>query len=290
MSNMLTSFWASHSFCSSVISSMGFGIGSSTWPVMGLMLEQKDMCTLLMHTHYCIVSSWHQINNNHSQGFCSFVFLCVRVFIFRVLSLSSPSCKKSSSHQESRCVSISCVLQQVVYYKTPQIHMVAKLRINVFCGMMSRAVVKMCLNAAHRFLCRGQRETLQPSASHPCRRVSLGEPTCSWWWCRSLAWSSHLSVGEVPGYAEIIGKAKVINICLGSCWERILFSRECARQMHQNHLWSNLLVSSVPELWYICGSPCGIWILQSEGWAPESNPLCSWSPAWSDTNHRHFTS
>lgn len=41
LSNMLTSFWASYSFCSSVISSMGLGMGSSTWPVIGLMLTQK---------------------------------------------------------------------------------------------------------------------------------------------------------------------------------------------------------------------------------------------------------
>lgn len=42
LSNMLTSSWASYSFCSSVISSMGLGMGSSTWPVMGLMLRQKE--------------------------------------------------------------------------------------------------------------------------------------------------------------------------------------------------------------------------------------------------------
>lgn len=42
LSNMLTSSRASYSFCSSVISSMGLGMGSSTWPVMGLMLRQRQ--------------------------------------------------------------------------------------------------------------------------------------------------------------------------------------------------------------------------------------------------------
>lgn len=39
---MLTSFWASYSFCSSVISSMGLVTSSSTWPVMGLMLSAEE--------------------------------------------------------------------------------------------------------------------------------------------------------------------------------------------------------------------------------------------------------
>ena len=61
-------------------------------------------------------------------------------------------------------------------------------------------------------------------------------------------------------------------------------------QVLHYHLHLNLFAATVPELWCICGSPCGVWILQSKGWAPESNPLCSLSPAWSDTNHRNFTS
>lgn len=40
LSIIVTSFSASYSFCASVISSIGFGIGSSTWPVMGLILKQ----------------------------------------------------------------------------------------------------------------------------------------------------------------------------------------------------------------------------------------------------------
>lgn len=61
----------------------------------------------------------------HAQGLCRFVFLCVRVLVFGVLSLSSPSGEKSSSHQQACSISIPCVLQQVVYCKmTPQIHKV----------------------------------------------------------------------------------------------------------------------------------------------------------------------
>ena len=41
-SNMMTIFWASYSFCSSVISSMGLGMGSSTCPVIGLILEETQ--------------------------------------------------------------------------------------------------------------------------------------------------------------------------------------------------------------------------------------------------------
>lgn len=44
---MLASFSASYSFCSFVISSMGFGMGSSTCPVMGLMLQQAGERALL---------------------------------------------------------------------------------------------------------------------------------------------------------------------------------------------------------------------------------------------------
>lgn len=51
------------------------------------------------------------------QRFRRFVLLRVGVFIFRVLSLSSPSCEKSTSHQEPRRISVSCVLQQVVNYR-----------------------------------------------------------------------------------------------------------------------------------------------------------------------------
>lgn len=49
--------------------------------------------------------------------FHRFVFLRVGVLVFRVLGLSSTSCQESSSHQESCCISVSCVLQQVVHYK-----------------------------------------------------------------------------------------------------------------------------------------------------------------------------
>lgn len=67
-------------------------------------------------------TSWHHIAE-HLQGLCRFIFLCVWVFILGVLSLSSASCEKSSSHQQSCRVSISCVLQQVVHYETtPQTH------------------------------------------------------------------------------------------------------------------------------------------------------------------------
>lgn len=46
LSSMLTSFMASYSFCSSVISSMGFGIGSSKWPVIRLMLQKEKKVML----------------------------------------------------------------------------------------------------------------------------------------------------------------------------------------------------------------------------------------------------
>ncbi len=39
---ILTSLWASYSFCSSVISSIGFGIGCSMWPVIGLILKNTN--------------------------------------------------------------------------------------------------------------------------------------------------------------------------------------------------------------------------------------------------------
>lgn len=41
LSNMLTNFMASCSFCSSVIPSMGLGSFSSTRPVTGLMLHRE---------------------------------------------------------------------------------------------------------------------------------------------------------------------------------------------------------------------------------------------------------
>lgn len=53
----------------------------------------------------------------YTQGFCRFVLLRVRVLVLRVLSLASPSCQKTASHQESRCVPISSILQQVLHYK-----------------------------------------------------------------------------------------------------------------------------------------------------------------------------
>lgn len=53
-----------------------------------------------------------------SQRFGRFVFFCVWVLIIRVLSLSSPSSKKSSSRKKSCCVSVPRVLQQVVHCKT----------------------------------------------------------------------------------------------------------------------------------------------------------------------------
>lgn len=79
-------------------------------------------------------------------------------------------------------------------------------------------------------------------------------------------------------------------------WLRCHYFTQTFEEGSCSPLTSHILILSlfkpatVPELWYICGSPCDVWILQSEGWAPESNPLCSWSPAWSDTNHKHFTS
>lgn len=63
LSNMLSSFMASYSFCSSVIPSMGLGCSSSTTPVIGLILETKERemskeqkttsswCAQLKHTY-----------------------------------------------------------------------------------------------------------------------------------------------------------------------------------------------------------------------------------------------
>lgn len=47
LSNMLISFMASYSFCSSVIPSMGSGCSSSTTPVTGLMLARQKSETLV---------------------------------------------------------------------------------------------------------------------------------------------------------------------------------------------------------------------------------------------------
>lgn len=60
-----------------------------------------------------------------------------------------------------------------------------------------------------------------------------------------------------------------------------------ASSFTENVLFITVLCS-LPELWGICGSPCGIWILQLKGWALVSNPLCSWSPAQRQTDHKHF--
>lgn len=53
----------------------------------------------------------------YSQRFSRFVLFSVGVFVIWILCLSSPPCQQASSHQESCCVTIPCVLQQVVHWK-----------------------------------------------------------------------------------------------------------------------------------------------------------------------------
>lgn len=71
-----------------------------------------------VHTTVKHVTPYCNPSVEDSQRFGRFVFFCVWVLIVRVLSLSSPSSKKSSSRKKSCCVSVPRVLQQVVHCKT----------------------------------------------------------------------------------------------------------------------------------------------------------------------------
>lgn len=71
-----------------------------------------------VHTTVKHVTPYCNPNVEDLQRFGRFVFFCVRVLIVGVLSLSSPSSKKSSSRKKSCCVSVPRVLQQVVHCKT----------------------------------------------------------------------------------------------------------------------------------------------------------------------------
>lgn len=76
----MTSFSASYSFCSSVISSIGFGIGSSTWPVMGLILEQVGQ----LGFNACVSTGSHGSNRRNEGRW--------RGLHTRVLQICTPPC------------------------------------------------------------------------------------------------------------------------------------------------------------------------------------------------------
>lgn len=122
LSNILTSFWASYSFCSSVISSMGFGIGSSTWPVIGLMLEQaaeQAQCTAANgFVHYQSIhmcwTCWHGRARTRALQIC--IPPCLSPHLRSTESLLSlqPEVLEPPGvlqHFHTLCTSTGCLLQ-----------------------------------------------------------------------------------------------------------------------------------------------------------------------------------
>ncbi len=89
LSNMLTSFMASDSFCSSVIPSIGLGCSSSTRPVTGLMLYNTKNTFFFVVSDYDYVSMRTNnaiISNNQSKDLIA--LWCLHLHMLRC-SLSS---------------------------------------------------------------------------------------------------------------------------------------------------------------------------------------------------------
>lgn len=158
--------------------------------------NKLDSCTSQCHMR----SNKEKQAQGYRQGFCRFVLLRVRVLVLRILSLSSASCQKAASHQESRCVPISSVLQQVFHYKRrAQPQGMRKWLVQRWsCSLIHECCLQWPRSPTHHFLCREQRGTRPSTASRPCPHVSSGGPTCFWRLCRSLVSSSHLLEEEVP--------------------------------------------------------------------------------------------
>lgn len=210
LSNIQTSFSASYSFCSSVISSMGFGIGSSTWPVMGLMLETRknyiNSCKIILNYIINIYTYAKYVKRVNIQllelttvwQICTPLCLSLHLLSTECLLSLLPGVLEPPGvllRFHTLCTSTGCPLKDDTA-NTQGFNVL----VLIFFHLMCHTTCSPCDQStdSYRSLYRGQRETLQPSASHPYPHVSWGEPACFWWLCRSLAWSSHLSVGEVP--------------------------------------------------------------------------------------------
>lgn len=112
-------------------------------------------------------------------------------------------------HFHILCTSTGCPLQTGTNNTRVKLHLKESCW-GYRCSLMSLGPATP--SPAHRFLCRGRRETLQLSPSRPCQCASWGEPVCFWLWCRSLAWSLHLSVEEVPEEAAIINSSEDCSV------------------------------------------------------------------------------
>lgn len=211
LSNILTSFWASYSFCSSVISSMGFGIGSSTWPVMGLILEQaRQKLNACQPTDSHVTSNRNKTQQSTHKGFAD---------LYSSVSESSSSeywVSPLPPARRPRATRSPAAFPYPVYFNRLS---TTRGNPSVRLGEANKAAhsstymfLQWPWSPTHHFLCREQRGTLQRPASHPCQHVSSGEPACSWWLCRFLAWSLHLLVEEGPTGAETMRTSPLCSL------------------------------------------------------------------------------
>lgn len=129
LSNMLTSFMASYSFCSSVIPSIGLGCSSSTRPVTGLMLvNTKDK-------YFRFVSNFvmaFMVSDNDVLRFRLSVLLSIAVLIFWIMSRVSAASHQSPSGQQPCRITITCVLDKPGNWLTEKNKLQLLSKYNVF--------------------------------------------------------------------------------------------------------------------------------------------------------------